>query len=214
MIPIRRTGELVKKLANLTLCEVILFNHRREGKVSKMPMTAFSLCDTLGVYLDLASRIFSLSKNIFEHIHIRGKRNRKGPILLMPGTLSSMEALVARWQACGVPDKNPFFFSRPEGETHLRGSGATRQITRECGAKHRETLSSTKLRRHVSTLSKVLTLKDNVMDILAKFLGHDIWVHRQYYRLPKGTGFIDLAKVSKRADCSRRRLPACQTSME
>lgn len=52
------------KLANLTLCEVILFNHRRDGKVSKMPMTAFSLCDTLGVYLDLASRIFSLSKNI------------------------------------------------------------------------------------------------------------------------------------------------------
>lgn len=104
-----------------------------------------------------------------------------------------MEALVACWQACGVPDKNPFFFSRPEGETHLRGLGPTRQITRECGAKHRETLSSTKLRRHVSTLSTVLTLKDNVMDILANFLGHNIWVHRQYYRLPKGTGFIKLA---------------------
>lgn len=44
------------KLANL--CEVILFNHRRKGKVSKMPMTAFTLCDTLGVHLDLASRIF------------------------------------------------------------------------------------------------------------------------------------------------------------
>lgn len=105
-----------------------------------------------------------------------------------------MEALVARWQACGVPNENPFFFSRPEGETHLRGSGATRQIARECGAKHPETLSSTKLRRHVSTLPTVLTLKGNVMDILANFLGHDIRVHRQYYRLPKGTGFSELAK--------------------
>ncbi|XP_039676096.1 uncharacterized protein LOC120571287 [Perca fluviatilis] len=33
------------------------------------------------------------------------------------------------------------------------------------------------------------------MDILANFLGHDIRVHRQYYRLPEGT--MQLAKVSK-----------------
>ncbi|XP_019212192.1 uncharacterized protein LOC102080509 isoform X3 [Oreochromis niloticus] len=33
------------------------------------------------------------------------------------------------------------------------------------------------------------------MDILANFLGHDIRVHREYYRLPEGT--LELAKVSK-----------------
>ncbi|KAF3855394.1 hypothetical protein F7725_023449 [Dissostichus mawsoni] len=66
---------------------------------------------------------------------------------------------------------------------------------RRNGAKHPETLSSTKLRKHISTLSTVLNLKDNEMDILANFLGHDIRVHRQYYRLPEGT--LQLAKVSK-----------------
>ncbi|XP_067456263.1 uncharacterized protein [Thunnus thynnus] len=186
------------KLAILTLCEVILFNRRREGEVSKMPLSAFTLRDTSGVHSDLALGLSELEQKLCQHfqrIEIRGKRNRKVPLLLTPDMLSSMEALVAHRRACGVPDENPFFFSRPEAETHLRGSDAIRQIARECGAKHPETLSSTKLRKHVSTLSTVLNLRDNEMDILANFLGHDIRVHRQYYRLPEGT--LQLAKVSK-----------------
>ncbi|XP_059198023.1 uncharacterized protein LOC131978403 isoform X2 [Centropristis striata] len=186
------------KLASLTLCELILFNRRREGEVSKMPLSAFTLRDTSGVHSDLALGLSELEQKLCQHfqrIEIRGKRNRKVPILLTPDMLSSMELLVSHRRACGVPDENPFFFSRPEAETHLRGSDAIRQIARECGAKHPETLSSTKLRKHVATLSTVLNLKDNEMDILANFLGHDIQVHRQYYRLPEGT--LELAKVSK-----------------
>lgn len=186
------------KLAGLTLCEVILFNRRREGEVSKMPLSAFTLRDTSGVHSDLALGLSELEEKLCQHfqrIEIRGKRNRKVPILLTPNMLSSMETLVAHRRACGVPDENPFFFSRPEAQTHLRGSDAIRQIAKECGAKHPETLSSTKLRKHVSTLSTVLNLRDNEMDILANFLGHDIRVHRQYYRLPEGT--LQLAKVSK-----------------
>lgn len=44
-------------------------------------------------------------------------------------------------------------------------------------------------------MSKILNLKDNEMDDFADFLGHDIRVHRQYYRLPEGT--LQLAKISK-----------------
>ncbi|XP_034562753.1 piggyBac transposable element-derived protein 4-like [Notolabrus celidotus] len=87
-----------------------------------------------------------------------------------------------------------FSESKPEAETHLRGSDAIRQIAKECGAKHPETLSSTKLRKQISTLSTVLNLKDHEMDVLANFLGHDIRVHRQYYRLPEGT--LELAKIA------------------
>ncbi|XP_051812170.1 uncharacterized protein LOC110965813 [Acanthochromis polyacanthus] len=186
------------KLATLTLCEVILFNRRREGEVSKMPLSAFILRDTTGVHSDLAEGLSPLEQKLcqhFQHIEIRGKRNRKVPILLTPDMLSSMEALVAHRRACGIPDENPFFFSRPEAETHLRGSDAIRQIAKECGAKHPETLSSTKLRKQIASLSTVLNLKDHEMDVLANFLGHDIRVHRQYYRLPEGT--LELAKVSK-----------------
>ena len=185
------------RLASLTLCKVIL-NRRREGGVSKTPLSAFTLRDTTGVHSDLALGLSELEEKLcqhFQHIEIRGKTDRKVPILLTPDMLCSLEALVAHRWACGVSDENPFFFARPGAETHLRGLDAIRQIAKDCGAKHPEMLSSTKLRKHVATLSIVLNLRDNEMDILANFLGHDIRVHRQCYRLPEG--MLQLAKVSK-----------------
>lgn len=44
-------------------------------------------------------------------------------------------------------------------------------------------------------MSQVLNLHENEADQLADFLGHDIRVHRQYYRLLQGT--LQLAKMSK-----------------
>lgn len=80
--------------------------------------------------------------------------------------------------------------------SHFKGSDVViGQIAQRCGAKDPEALSSTRLRKHLATMSRVLYLKDNEMDDLADFLGHDFRVHRQYYRLPKGT--LQLAKTSK-----------------
>ena len=72
---------------------------------------------------------------------------------------------------------------------------ASGKVAQECGAKFPQTLSCTKLRKHVATVSKVLNLKDTEMDQLADFMGHDIRVHRKFYRLPEGT--LQLAKISK-----------------
>ncbi|XP_026106554.1 uncharacterized protein LOC113078455 [Carassius auratus] len=61
--------------------------------------------------------------------------------------------------------------------------------------KEPEALSSTRLRKHIATMSKILNLNENEADQLADFLGHDIRIHRQFYRLPEGT--LQLAKMSK-----------------
>ncbi|KAJ4925111.1 hypothetical protein JOQ06_017848 [Pogonophryne albipinna] len=42
---------------------------------------------------------------------------------------------------------------------------------------------------------RILNLKNNELDQLANFLGHDIRVHRDFYRLPEAT--IEIAKISK-----------------
>lgn len=71
-----------------------------------------------------------------------------------------------------------------------------RQIARSCGANHPEALSFNKIgkaQKHIATMSKVLNLKDNEMDDLADFLGHDIRVHRQYI----GCSTLQLAKISR-----------------
>ncbi|CAJ1081563.1 uncharacterized protein LOC113091074 [Xyrichtys novacula] len=79
---------------------------------------------------------------------------------------------------------------------HLRGSDCIRQFVNECGnIKNPRALTSTKLRKHIATLSTVLNLKTTELDQLADFLGHNIDVHRKHYRLPEGN--LQLAKISK-----------------
>ena len=47
----------------------------------------------------------------------------------------------------------------------------------------------------MASMSQLLNLRDNELDILAKFLGHDIRVHREFYRLPQNT--LEIARVGK-----------------
>ena len=131
----------------------------------------------------------------FTRIEIRGKRGRKLPVVLTPAVVESLELLTKQRSACGVLANNKFLFARPGTVNHLRGSDAIRLFARVCGAQRPDSLSSSKLRKQVSTLSKVLNLNDTELDQLADFLGHDIRIHRQYYRLPEGT--LQLAKISK-----------------
>lgn len=79
--------------------------------------------------------------------------------------------------------------------TSIRGCDVLRECSLKCGAKHPELLRSPKLKKHIATLSQILNLKDNELDILANFLGHDIRTHREYYRLPEES--LQVAKMSK-----------------
>lgn len=44
-------------------------------------------------------------------------------------------------------------------------------------------------------LTQLVNLKDNELDVIAQYMGHDIRVHREHYRLPSGT--VQVAKVAK-----------------
>ena len=63
------------------------------------------------------------------------------------------------------------------------------------GLKSPSSIKSTNLRKFVATVSQIVDLRENTLDWLAKHMGHDINVHRQYYWLHEST--LELAKVSK-----------------
>ncbi|KAJ8335340.1 hypothetical protein SKAU_G00386820 [Synaphobranchus kaupii] len=163
-----------------------------------MSLNDFLLRNTFVSNPDLDLALTDVEKKLckfFERVEIRGKRDRKVPVLLSPDVVSSIQMLVNNRRKCGVPDENLFLFGRPEAESHLRGSDAIRGMAFECGAKDPQTLTSTRLRKQIATMSQVLNLRDNEEDCLAGFMGHNIRVHRQYYRLPEGT--LQVAKVAK-----------------
>ncbi|XP_052001011.1 uncharacterized protein LOC127656636 [Xyrauchen texanus] len=185
-------------LAKVTLTQVILFNRRREGEVSRMLLAAFKSRDSSELHEDLAICLSEFERKLclhFTRVEIRGKRGRKVPVLLKPSMVSAMELLVETREVCEVPAENPFLFARSGAMSAYRGGECIYRAAQECGIKNPEALSSTKLRKHIATMSKILNLDENEADQLADFLGHDIRIHRQYYRLPEGT--LQLAKMSK-----------------
>lgn len=186
------------KLAKITLTQVMLFNRRREGEVSQMPLSAYISSNQMDAHPDITMALTYLENKLcqyFRRVEIRGKRGRKVPVLLTPSMQESISLLIENRSRCGIPNENPFLFARPYTMTFFRGSDCILEFAVACGAKNPQTLTSTKLRKQIGTLSEVLNLSNTELDQLADFLGHDIRVHRQFYRLPEGT--LQLAKISK-----------------
>lgn len=56
-------------------------------------------------------------------------------------------------------------------------------------------ITGTKLRKYIATITQVASLTQDDPDWVARHLGHDIRIHREYYRMHDST--LELAKVSK-----------------
>ncbi|XP_039512614.1 uncharacterized protein LOC120468036 [Pimephales promelas] len=188
-----------KELAKVTLTQVMLFNRRRAGEVSRMHLSAYLSKDTSEEQGDVNLALTPLEQKLCRHfvrIAIVGKRGRKVPVLLTPLMRESLDALTECREVCGVLKDNEYLFALPQSAHYLRACDCMRQFVSECGdIKNPQALKSIQLRKHIATLSTVLNLKTTELDQLADFLGHNIAVHRKHYRLPEST--LQLAKVSK-----------------
>uniref|UniRef100_A0A096LV06 Tyr recombinase domain-containing protein n=1 Tax=Poecilia formosa TaxID=48698 RepID=A0A096LV06_POEFO len=187
-----------RELCRTTLAKIILFNRRRGGEVSKMQLSAFLERDTTPLHKDVAVGLTEFERQLcahFSRVEIKGKRGRKVAVLLSPDMVEAITQLISKRRECGVPDKNTFLFAIPNCLTPYRGQDCLRVYANDSGAQSPELLRSTQLRKHVATLSQVLNLRNHELDQVANFLGHDIRVHREYYRLPEAT--TQLAKISK-----------------
>lgn len=186
------------QLSEVTLAQLILFNRRRQGEASKLKVNDYLKKHTArqeDVLLGLTNLEKKLCSSL-EKVDIVGKRGRTVPILLTNKVKMSVNVLLETRDIVGVRPDNPYVFARVNNSMdHIRGCDVIRECSLKCGAKHPELLRSTKLRKHIATLSQILNLKDNELDILANFLGHDIRTHREYYRLPEES--LQVAKMSK-----------------
>ncbi|KAK7132910.1 hypothetical protein R3I93_019232 [Phoxinus phoxinus] len=183
-------------LAKLTLCQVILFNRRREGEVARMTVKNFEDRDMSQLNDDISTGLTEVEKRLckqFARVELKGKKGRKVAVILTPDMTANLSLLISKRKECGVTENNNYLFAVPSSDGHYRGQFG--QFADACGAEDPQNLRSTNLRKQIATISQVMNLKDNELDQLADFLGHDIRVHREYYRLPQST--IQLAKISK-----------------
>jgi len=184
------------KLTQVVLAKTILFNRKRQGEVGKIKLHDFSCkrkADNSDVCVGLSDFEKGLLK-IFTRMEIKGKRGRTVPVLLTDEMINWIDNLVSV-RSHYIPECNPYLFSTVGDYSHFRGSDVLRKFAMESGAKKPQLLTSTRLRKHVACLAQVVSLRENELDSLATFLGHDLRVHSQYYRLPLDV--VQTAKISK-----------------
>ena len=91
--------------------------------------------------------------------------------------------------------KSKYIFVRLNGEKPHRGSEIIRTMASADGVENTHLFSWTCLRKQVATVCQAMEVTENDQDLLADFLGHDIRVHRKYYRLPNS--IMEKARVAK-----------------
>ena len=192
-------AESWQTLARVTLVSVILFNRRRAGETERLLLNEYNKrsTDNLSVkdIADSLSAVEQVLCRTMSRVEIRGKRGRIVPVILTPQMVIAIDLLNSKRHAVCISEANPYVFARSLSGTPLRASQCLHNLAVACGASHPENLTSTRLRKHIATTSQILNLQECDLDILAGFLGHNIQVHRNFYRLPQET--LQLAKVSK-----------------
>ena len=186
-----------KAMAEALLARIILFNRRRQGEAGRMKLEDWknSLSNEENVPSGVADCLSPLEKHLgssLKRVMVRGKRRRGVPILLTREMSEAVELMTTKRLELNFD--GPYLFAGPSGHA-LRGSDCLRKFVRSCGAQHPRTLTSGSLRKHVATMAQLLDLRENELDQLATFMGHDIRVHRDFYRLPDAT--TQVAKLSK-----------------
>ena len=98
-----------KRLNEVTLCHIIMFNHRRQGEVSKMKLEDFhkhtaAIVSGDCLLIDLERHLCKM----FHVIEIVGKRGRTVPVPLTTEVMAWLKALVAKRHKAGVAQDNTY----------------------------------------------------------------------------------------------------------
>lgn len=177
-----------RDLQGSILAQLILLNRRRSGEIQRMLLDTYvnspSEISQEEVVQALSTVETELTKN-FKRIVIRGKRGRGVPVLFTPHLQKRLQYLLQLRKIVSYIEKdNPYLFPLTQSSNNcVRASDIIRKFGDECGAKHPKNITSTRLRKHVATVTQLLNLSEGDMEQLSTFMGHSINVHKEFYRL-------------------------------
>ncbi|XP_072167664.1 uncharacterized protein [Diadema setosum] len=191
--------EVWKELGKVVLTLLILFNRRRRGEVAKIKLQDYARAEKGSplIFEDLLS-LQSWEQNLMRsvwRVDVTGVGGARSiPFMMTDKMKLSIDALVKCREVMDCTG-NPYVFAVPGCRSHISGRDALRELSEQGGAEQPRQLRSRRLRKHVATMSQIMSLSGDELDILANYLGHDVRVLRESCRLPDPT--IQVAKLSK-----------------
>jgi len=109
-------------------------------------------------------------------------RGRFVPVLLSNNMNLAVDTLMTNRSKVGICPQNPYVFANRE-EKYIRGHDCLRNMSHPAGCQFPERINSTSLRKYVATVIQLFDLQEVHVDLIARHLGHDLRVHRDFYRL-------------------------------
>ena len=179
-----------RKLASVTLTSIMLFNRRRAGEAQRLTIENYvSGLNAERICEESENALSDFEKSVLKsvkRIEVRGKKGRKVPILLRANHKLAIDLLIERRSDFGVVDKNVYVFARNNfmSESPICGCTEMKINSESCNLEKPELVRGTKLRKHIATAAQLMDLEGIELEQLATFMGHDISVHKEYYRLP------------------------------
>lgn len=107
--------------------------------------------------------------------------------------VESLDLLVSNRRSCGISEENPYVFATPGGNSYLDPWFTLNKFAQKAGCHKPHLISSSRLRKYLSTVTQIMNLEDHELQWLSRHLAHDINTHKQYYR--QHDAAIEIAKV-------------------
>lgn len=181
--------ESYRILTETTLISTILHNRKRVGDIQYLELKDYS--DQLKNRENKITNEFTealtekekiLTQNYMRIVAI-GKGSRS-VVILIPKNFQKYFPMIynIRQNSTWFPPENTYFFTYPKSLRWINGCNVIRKYSKKCNAKHPELLTSSRLRKHIATVTQVLSLKQNEMKQLAKFMGHTLKTHETFYK--------------------------------
>jgi len=112
----------------------------------------------------------------------KSRKNPFVPVLLTNNMKLALDTLIEYRHDIGISTSNIYVFANSK-ESHLRSHDCLRLISVDAKTEYPERIQTTKLRKYIATVVQLFDLQEVHLDLLAKHLGHDLAIHRQFYRI-------------------------------
>lgn len=184
-------------LVETTYCRVLLLNRRRPGELQRLKLNDYNDHGNDSNKYEEFDKILTTTEKILvdklKRIVIRGKRGRGVPVLFSIEVQDDIKKMLSV-RHMYVKDDNNLLFVKAGGTT-VCGYKILEKYAKASGAKNYKTLTSTRLRKHLATMTQLFTMTELELEQLATFMGHTLSVHKNNYRLPSDV--YQTAKISK-----------------
>ena len=187
-------------LVKATMCEMLLFNRKRAGEVQRLKKKEYEkMKQTKEIDPNIEKTLSKFEQHLVRsqaRIEVRGKFGRKTALLLTKSMVENIDhILFLQSKKDGKAFESPYVFATLSGNRPYRTCDVIRYFCSEANVKNPAIFRSTNLRKHIATMTQCMELTERDQDLLAEFMGHDIRIHRKYYRLPMD--ILQKSKVAK-----------------